>query len=138
MPHLGVKSVATRHRSPCPVKENKWAYEATMAPRLKKFETRKWEWSNFKENIYFLLFKEQCKIRRSSSKVPNEFSNIIKKDNIQQRVHLSFRQQPLTRSCMFCKMLCSNLREIIKHQKLWPKAIYRYGIYLNKIYPIKG
>lgn len=37
---MGVNSVATRHRLPCPVKENKWAYEAIMAPRLKKLETR--------------------------------------------------------------------------------------------------
>lgn len=31
------------------------------------------------ENIYFLLFKEQCKIRRSNSKSPMNFQTLLRK-----------------------------------------------------------
>lgn len=66
----GIKSVAIWHILPFPRKENKLAYETLRPPRLKHFRQASQKMSNFKKISYFLPFKQQTKVWKSTFTFP--------------------------------------------------------------------
>ena len=105
-------------------KRNKWAYESLWPPRLKIFVASKSEFRKvFQGRQFFSSVERTKKNLKINFYFPSQFTSIIKKYNIHQRMHFSFSHWQDT-VCL-AKCICYYLREIINHQRLWPKEIYR-------------